>query len=231
MGTCPFRSSAMPTTAHSATSGMTGQHLLDRTGGEPVAGGVDDVVGAAHDVHVAVVVEVARVGGQVVAVVLRQVRVDPAVIATPEGGAKPGGSGSLTHSEPISPAGAWSPCSSSTGRRSRARPSWGSRGAREVFEPDEVGHDRPASLGLPPMVDSGLSRLRRPGQRVGIASLAGQEERPQPREVVAAHVVCTGSSRLIALIAVGAVNNTSTPWSAQTRQKAPASGVPTGLPS
>ncbi len=40
-----------------------------------------------------------------------------------------------------------------------------------------------------------------------------------------------GSARLIARIAVGAVNITSTPWSAQTRQKAPASGVPTGLPS
>ena len=32
-------------------------------------------------------------------------------------------------------------------------------------------------------------------------------------------------------IAVGAVNSTFTPCSAQTRQKAPASGVPTGLPS
>ena len=31
--------------------------------------------------------------------------------------------------------------------------------------------------------------------------------------------------------AVGAVNNTLTPWSAMTRQKTPGSGVPTGLPS
>ena len=31
--------------------------------------------------------------------------------------------------------------------------------------------------------------------------------------------------------AVGAVNSATTPWSEQTRQKAPASGVPTGLPS
>jgi hypothetical protein len=36
---------------------------------------------------------------------------------------------------------------------------------------------------------------------------------------------------LIARIAVGAVNITLTLWSATTRQKAPASGVPTGLPS
>jgi hypothetical protein len=31
--------------------------------------------------------------------------------------------------------------------------------------------------------------------------------------------------------AVGAVNNVFTPWSLTTRQKAPGSGVPTGLPS
>jgi hypothetical protein len=36
---------------------------------------------------------------------------------------------------------------------------------------------------------------------------------------------------LIARIAVGAVNRASTPCSATTRQNAPASGVPTGLPS
>ena len=41
----------------------------------------------------------------------------------------------------------------------------------------------------------------------------------------------SGSSFLIALIAVGAVNSASTPCSATTRQNAPASGVPTGFPS
>ncbi|GJE62531.1 hypothetical protein MPOCJGCO_4664 [Methylobacterium trifolii] len=40
-----------------------------------------------------------------------------------------------------------------------------------------------------------------------------------------------GSSFLIARSAVGAVNRQTTPYSATTRQKAPASGVPTGLPS
>ncbi len=40
-----------------------------------------------------------------------------------------------------------------------------------------------------------------------------------------------GSCCLIARSAVGAVNSTFTPCSAHTRQNAPASGVPTGLPS
>ena len=41
----------------------------------------------------------------------------------------------------------------------------------------------------------------------------------------------SGSCCLIARSAVGAVNSTRTPCWAQTRQNAPASGVPTGLPS
>lgn len=41
----------------------------------------------------------------------------------------------------------------------------------------------------------------------------------------------SGSSFLIARMAVGAANSTFTRCCAATRQKAPASGVPTGLPS
>ena len=41
----------------------------------------------------------------------------------------------------------------------------------------------------------------------------------------------SGSSFLMARNAVGAVNRATAPCSAITRQKAPASGVPTGLPS
>ena len=40
-----------------------------------------------------------------------------------------------------------------------------------------------------------------------------------------------GSSFFIARMAVGAVNSAVTPYWATTRQNAPASGVPTGLPS
>jgi hypothetical protein len=46
---------------------VRGEHLLHAAGREAVAGDVDDVVGAAHDVDVAVVVDEAGVGGLVVA--------------------------------------------------------------------------------------------------------------------------------------------------------------------
>ena len=49
--------------------------------------------------------------------------------------------------------------------------------------------------------------------------------------VPAAEQRASGSSLRIARIAVGAVNSAATPCSAITRQNAPASGVPTGLPS
>jgi hypothetical protein len=65
-GIWPLSCRRRPSTAHSATSGMIGQHLLHAAGGEPVAGHVDDVVGAAHDEHVAVFVDIAGVGGLVV---------------------------------------------------------------------------------------------------------------------------------------------------------------------
>ena len=41
----------------------------------------------------------------------------------------------------------------------------------------------------------------------------------------------SGSARRIARSAVGAVKKERTPWSSMSRQNAPASGVPTGLPS
>ena len=65
--------------------GMTGERRLHRPGREPVPGDVEDVVGTAHDVEVAVLVEVAAVAGQVVAVERRQVRRDVPVVVAPQG--------------------------------------------------------------------------------------------------------------------------------------------------
>ena len=50
---------------------VPGQHLLHGARREPVAGHVDDVVHAAHDVEIAVLVLVTRVARQVVAVPVR----------------------------------------------------------------------------------------------------------------------------------------------------------------
>ncbi len=76
-----------------------------------------------------------------------------------------------------------------------------------------------------------------PSRRSDQASVSGSQRSPARKRARSFDRSCSraiapsGSTRLIARIAVGAVNITCTPWSAITRQKAPASGVPTGLPS
>ena len=83
-GTSPLSASAMPITAHSATSLWRGQHLLHAAGREPVAGDVDDVVGAAHDEQVAVRVLEAGVRGLVVAGELGEVAFLEALVLLPQ---------------------------------------------------------------------------------------------------------------------------------------------------
>ena len=73
--------------AHDRTLGhgrMPGQHGLQRARRQPVAGDVDDVVGAAHHEQVAVLVDVAAVAGEVVAVERRQVGRDEALVVAPQ---------------------------------------------------------------------------------------------------------------------------------------------------
>ena len=103
---------------------------------------------------------------------------------------------------------------------------------RQPLDAEAIGADRPAGLGLPPMVDDRHLELLlgpRDGRRIG--ALAGEKQGAKPPEVVGADQLPSGSSRLIARNAVGAVKKTRTSCSSMTRQKAPASGVPTGFPS
>lgn len=58
-----------------------------------------------------------------------------------------------------------------------------------------------------------------------------RSERRPPRSPTRRRSALSGSSRLMARRAVGAVDMVVTPYSSTTRQKAEASGVPTGLPS
>src|SRR5579885_2277510 len=64
--------------------GVGGQHLLHAAGREPVAGDVDDVVGAAHDEDVAVLVLVAGIRRLVVAGELGEVALLEALVVPPQ---------------------------------------------------------------------------------------------------------------------------------------------------
>ena len=67
--------------------GMGRQHLFHAAGGEAMAGDVDDVVGAAHDVEVAVLVPVAGIGGLVVAGKVVEIGAPVALVVVPTGSA------------------------------------------------------------------------------------------------------------------------------------------------
>src|SRR5439155_18572528 len=73
------------------------------------------------------------------------------------------------------------------------RPRTRARLHRDHPEPEAVGSDRPPRFGLPPVVDHGHAELLlRPVERVGIAALAGEEERAERARIVAAHVLPGG---------------------------------------
>ena len=173
---------------------MGGEHLFHRSGREPVAGDVDDVVHATHDVEVAVLVLVARVAREVVVRVLREIRRLVARVVVPEGRQATGRQrepdrerADLARGHLVVVLAQRAHLVAGHGLRGRAGLH------REHPEADAVGGDRPARLGLPPVVDHRHAEvLARPHERVGVAALAGEEERAEPREVVLRHVRAPG---------------------------------------
>src|SRR5450755_3854649 len=170
--------------------GVGGQHLLDRAGREAVAGDVDDVVGAGHHEHVARIIDVPSVGGLVVAGERRQVGLQEAFVGVPQ---RRGGAGRHRQLDrqrarlarwELSPVGVQHP-EVPAGHRARRR----ARHHRQQLDSDAVGGDRPPGLGLPPVIDHRHAELLlRPAERLGIAALAGQKQRAEPRQVIAADV-------------------------------------------
>ena len=234
-GTSPRSSSGTPITAHSATSGCVASDLLHRAGREPVAGDVDDVVDAAHHEQVAVLVDVAAVAGHVVAGERASGTTSTKRSSSSQSvGSAPGGSGRRMAMAPVSPAAASSPV-----RRQDPHVVAGHRpGGRARLDRqrlDAAGSSR-RSASPSRSATSGRSPARRAGRAaqcvgVRVGALAGEEQRRRRERSWPRSSAPSGSSFLIARNAVGAVNSVCTPCSATTRQNAPASGVPTGLPS
>lgn len=82
------------------------------------------------------------------------------------------------------------------------------------------------------MVDDRYAEmLVRPVVRLRVEPLPARNNVRNVSSGYFASSAASGSTFLMARIAVGAVNSAFTPCSEITRQNAPASGVPTGLPS
>ena len=159
-----------------------------------MAGHIDDVVGAAHDPQIAVVVFVSGIRGLVVAGIRAQIPLEVIVVVVPERGQASrrqrkfdrhvaDRSGSHFFAALIENAHVIS------------RHGFGAR-SRFYFldaEADAVRADGPAGLGLPPVIDHRNSYFRfGPLQRGRITALAGEKKISKAAEVVAADVVAVG---------------------------------------
>ena len=155
----PLMSCGKPTTAASATAGWLTSARLDLGGAHAVAGDVDDVVDAADDPVVAVLVAAAAVTGEVVAGVLAEVGLVEALRVAVDACASCPASGRSMHSTPSRGVGDLGAVASS--RMIGSTPKNGM-----VAEPGLIG-DRArqrgdqdaAGLGLPPGVDDRAAPL------------------------------------------------------------------------
>ena len=173
---------------------MVRQHLLHGAGGQAVARHVDHVVGTRHDEHVAVGIDVTRVAGFVVAGEAVEIGRLVALRGVPQGGEGARGQRRLDHQR----ADFTRRCPVAVGVQhlhvvTRHRPRRRARHDGQLLYAQAVGTDRPAGLGLPPVVDHRhLQFFQCPLQGVGIAAFTGQEQRPQPGVIVFFQVAALG---------------------------------------
>ena len=238
-GTSPFRASLMPITAHSATSGWARQHLLHATGRQAVTRHVDDVVGAAHDPDVAVGVDRSRhrrsrrwPGNSARQVAVHQ-RVPSCAHSVGRAARRqrqrehqrPHGAGRHLGARLVH--GLEGVARHRHGRR--ARLDCGSRPEARRVAGDAPARSRSATNGPPPAGRS-PARPSAPWSRIG--PLPGEEQRAEARQVVVAPQHAVGI-----LLADGPEGRGGGEQGrdAMARRRpastAPASGVPTGLPS
>ncbi len=153
-----------------------------------MAGDVDDVVGARHDEHVAVLVDKTRVCSLIVAGEFREIGFDETLVGVPKGRKRSRRQRQLDHE-----------CAYLAGFHGLAvlvehlhihagrRFCRGSLLHGQLLDAHAVGADRPAGLGLPPVIDDRHAELLLgPREGIGIGALAGKKKRAETTEVVLA---------------------------------------------
>jgi hypothetical protein len=173
---------------------VLGKDFLHAAGREAVAGDVDEVVGATHDVDVAVLVEVAGIARLVVAGVVGHVAVDEALAVVPQGRKARGRQGQLDADIADLAVGQLL-VGIAQDVDGVARHGLGRRAVldREAAQAQAVRRHGPAGLGLPPVVDDrAVEHALGPLHGVGIGALAGQEQGDELREIVPADPLAPG---------------------------------------
>ena len=146
-----------------------------------MAGNVDDVVGTAHDVEIAIGVLEARVGGLVVAGKLGEITLLEALVLLPQRRQAGRRQRQLDHDRAHligrqRAAGFVDDVDLVAGHCDRRRAVFD----RQHAEADRVAGDRPAGLGLPPMVNHRhVEDALGPHHRVRVGALAREEQRAE----------------------------------------------------
>ena len=177
---------------------MFGKHLLQLARRQPVAGDIDDVISARHDVEIPVLILVAGVAGLVITREGGQVFLDKGFVGTPHR-RQAGWRQRQLHRDRAKfirrPRRAilGEDVDLIARHRHRGRPKLD----RQCLDPDRIGADRPACLGLPPMVDHRHAKLvLRPDDGVGVGPFAGQEQVRQRRGIVGFQKLAIGVGAL-----------------------------------
>ena len=156
--------------------GMVGDDLLHRPGGEPVTGDIDDVVHTAHDIDIAVLVDIAAVAGIIIAGKLGHVGLDEPLVVAPQRDEVAGRQRQLDDDIALLAGREFGPffiddVDIVTGQGLGRRPFLD----RQFFDTAAIADDGPAGLGLPPVVDDGdPDQFFGPVQGVGIETLTGK---------------------------------------------------------
>ncbi|EGE58250.1 hypothetical protein RHECNPAF_3340049 [Rhizobium etli CNPAF512] len=167
--------------------GMLRANFLHRAGREAMTGTIDDVVGPRHDEEVAVLIDIAGVGGLVITGKLVEIGRSETVIRMPEGRQTAGRQGQPD--DDIAERPRLDRMAGIVEHRylvARHRQRWRTMLDGQGAEAERICGDRPAGLRLPPVVDDGDGKHAfSPFQGLRVRSLAGKKQRPQIGHLVA----------------------------------------------
>ena len=142
---------------------------------------IDDVVGAAHDVEIAIFIHVARIGGFIIAGKFVEIGFAKSLIGVPQGRQTTGRQWQLD--EDISKLATFDFMARIVEHADVIAGQ--TDGRRAVFgfkqsKAKRIGDHRPAAFGLPPMIDHRTTeQIFRPVDRVGIGTFARQIKRAE----------------------------------------------------
>ena len=167
---------------------MACQHLFHRTGRQAMPGNVDHVIGAGHDVEIAVLIDIARIAGFIKAGEMGEIALHEAGFGVPQGGQRAGGQ-RQADGDGAQRAGGHRVAALIQHLHVVARHGDGGRADldRQGFDAHRIGGNGVAGFGLPPVVDHRhLHMALRPEDGIGVGAFAGQIDGLQVGQVIAA---------------------------------------------